>query len=66
MIVAIYKKSSDTCGNTDYAFLGYYECNSVEEAEKQFPETNFVGYEVVEVKPVSKKVIEEKYASTRV
>jgi len=64
MLFAIYKRRADLCGNEESNLVGYYEAPTKIDAEAAFPRGFLVGFEVEEIKPMSKTDIKrraEKY-----
>ena len=43
MIVAVYARYADFCGNVDFHLHGYYEVDGIEQARAVFPESCTVG-----------------------
>jgi hypothetical protein len=48
MIVAVYARFADFCGNVDYYLHGYYEVDDIEQARAIFPESPICGWKVEE------------------
>ena len=44
MIITVYARYADFCGNVDYHFHGYYEVDSIEQAIAIFPEGGLCGW----------------------
>ena len=48
MIVAVWARFGDFCGNETFKFYGLYECMSVEQARAIFPHGHVCGWYVEE------------------
>lgn len=46
MIVAVYARYADFCGNVDHYLHGYYEVDGIEQARAIFPEQPLCGWRV--------------------
>jgi hypothetical protein len=46
MIVAVYARYADFCGNVDHYLHGYYEVDDIEQARAIFPEQPLCGWKV--------------------
>ena len=46
MIVAVYARFADFCGNVDHYLHGYYEVDGIEQARAIFPENPIQGWRV--------------------
>jgi hypothetical protein len=46
MIVAVYARYADFCGNVDHYLHGYYEVDVIEQARAIFPESPICGWKV--------------------
>lgn len=62
MLFAIYYRSGDLCGNEDLYLAGYYEAESMELAQTEFPHGAFSGFRVEAVHPHSAAEIHARVA----
>lgn len=46
MIVAVYARYADFCGNVDFHLHGYYEVDGIKQARAVFPEGGLCGWTV--------------------
>lgn len=56
MIVAVYARYADFCGNVDFHLHGYYQCDSLEQARTIFPESPLCGWQVEEHEELIEKL----------
>ncbi len=60
MLFAIYARSADTCGNEATYLAGYYQAETQEAAEHQFPKVPFGGYYVQPIQHEDAQTIHDR------